>query len=183
MPDPRLRQLVQDLYETHVAFQKEIAKGHRWVEKGKERGEIVTARTRFHDALNHLFVAKLRPLRDSFLNDAESSADRVIDFLEIDIPAFRCGYEKEWYLRKLKSIRLNADQRARLQVVALKLVASPHFRREFRDWCRLMIVYADRQFFVRLQEISSTEDHFVHRKASLLLEVIRNSRHDLSQSF
>lgn len=183
MPDQRLRQLLQDVYDTHVAFHKEIDKGQRWVEKEKERTEIVVARDRFNEALHHLFVAKLTPLRNSFLNDVGSSIDSVIDFLEIDIPAFRCGYEKEWYLNKLKSLFLNRDQQDRLRTIALDLVSKSHYRREFQDWCRLMIVHADQPFLARLQELSASDEHWVQQKAKRMLDTIANNRRDLSHPF
>lgn len=183
MPDQRLQQLLQDLYDTHVAFHKEVAREQRWVEKGKERAEIVVARNRFYEALHHLFVAKLTPLRNSFLNDSGSSIDSVIDFLEIDIPAFRCGYEKEWYLRKLKPLSLNTNQQDRLKAIALSLVSKSHYRREFQDWCRLMIALADQPFLTELQDLSNNEEHRAKQKANRMLETIVNSRLDLSRPF
>ncbi len=183
MPDQRLRQLLQEVYDTHLAFHKEIAKGQRWVETGKERVEIVVARDRFNEALHHLFVAKLSPLRNSFLNDARGSIDSVIDFLEIDIPAFRCGYEKEWYLSKLKSLSLNKHQQERVKTAALELVSTTRYRREFRDWCRLMIVHADPMFLAKLQDLSTCEKHWVQQKAIRMLETITNNRRDLSHPF
>jgi hypothetical protein len=112
-----------------------------------------------------------------------SSIDSVIDFLEIDIPAFRCGYEKEWYLNKLKSLSLNKDQQDRLKTIALDLVSKSHYRREFQDWCRLMIVHADQPFFARLQELSASDEHWVQQKAKRMLETITNNRRDLSHPF
>lgn len=182
MSDKRLRHLLQDVYNTHVEFHKEIAKGHRWVEKGRERSEIVVARARFHDSLNILFVSKLDPLRNSFLADPQSSVDEVIDFLEIDIPAFRCGYEKEWYLRKLKSIELSEYQCNRLRIIAFTLIGDMKFRREFRDWCRLMAVLANKVFLEQLQVFSTNENYHVKQKANWMIDSIINTRRDLHRN-
>lgn len=179
MPDNRLRQLMQNLFDKHSEFHKEFAKGNRWIEKGKERSEIVIARNQFFDALNHLFVAKFDPLRKAFLRNTNGSIDEVIDFLEIDIPAFRCGYEKEWYLGKLKSVSLNQNQRDRLKNIAIELASKPHYRRELRDWGRLMIVLADDPFVINLRTLSDSEDHFVQQNSRRMLKTVLENRRDL----
>ena len=180
MPQSRLRELIQDVYSTHIEFHKEISKGQRWQAKGIERKEIVVARNRFKAALDLLFTAQLDPIRASFLADAPSSVDKVIDFLEVDIPAFRCGYEKEWYLSKLKSIPLTLMQQDRLKRITLDLVSKPHYRREPSDWGRLMTVLADETFLARLRTLAESSEHHVQQHAQRMLRTILDNRLDLS---
>jgi len=173
---------MQDVYDSHRDFHKELAKGNRWQGGGIERSEIVAARDRFHLALNLLYSAKLTPLRDSFLHDPLSAVNHVIDFLEIDIPAFRCGYEKEWYLTKLKSVQLTQQQRDRLKNSALYLLRNPHYRRERRDWARLMIGLADEPFIADLRTLSNSPEHFVQQNSRRMLNTLLANRRDLAET-
>jgi FMN phosphatase YigB (HAD superfamily) len=173
---------MQDAYNTHIDFHKEFAKGQRWQAKVIERREMVADRDRFYAAFHLLFSAQLIPLRASFLQDALSSVNKVIEFLEIDIPAFRCGYEKEWYLTKLKSVPLTLEQRDRLKSSALGLVSNPHYRREFRDWGRLMIVLADEPFVANLRTLSNSPEHFIQQNARRMLKTVLDNRRDLSST-
>jgi hypothetical protein len=111
--------------------------------------------------------------------DPGGAADSVIDFLEIDIPAFRCGYVKEKFLRKLKSVALAEHQQTRLKKVALSLVAQGHYRRELSDWSRLMIVMADEEFIRSLQDVIKSLDAGQARGAERMLRVLIENRPDL----
>ena len=51
-----------------------------------------------------LFEEHLIPLHEGFISGDADAVNAVIDFLEVDVPAFRCGYAKEDYLRRLKRI-------------------------------------------------------------------------------
>jgi hypothetical protein len=111
--------------------------------------------------------------------DPDGAADSVIDFLEIDIPAFRCGYVKEKFLRKLKSVALAEHQQTRLKKVALSLVAQGHYRRELSGWSRLMIVMADEEFIRSLQDVIKSLDAGQARGAERMLRVLIENRPDL----
>jgi hypothetical protein len=126
-----------------------------------------------------LFVGHLDPLRRDFEANPLRAVDDVIHFLEIDIPAYRCGYEKEWYLGKLKSVSLTSEPQSRLKGIALDLVSKPHYRRESRDWSRLMIVVADEPFVASLQTLSNSPEHFVQQNARRMLKTVLENRPDL----
>jgi hypothetical protein len=179
MSQVRLRKLMQDADDAHTDFHNELAKGDRWQAGGIERSEVVAARKRFYVAFDLLFSAHLTPLRVAFLQDPLTAVDSVIDFLEIDIPVFRCGYEKEWYLTKLKSVSLIPEQRDRLKSSALNLLRNPHYRRERRDWARLMIIIADETFVEDLRTLSYSPDHFVQQNSRRMLKTILANRRDL----
>lgn len=175
----RLRELMQNLYDAHREFHKAWAKGQAASMKGKESLAVSSSRDKFWDALTLLFRVKLAPLRQAFLTDSISAVDDVIDFLAVDIPAFRCGYEKEWYLRRLKSLPLNEAQKARLKTIALDLARKPDYRREFYDWAKLMIMLADETFVAELQPLLESSDEFVRKKVERMMKVILENRKDL----
>ena len=171
---------MQNLYDAHQSFHKAWAKGQTASWKGKEPIEVSSSRDKFWDALNFLFQVKLDPLRHDFLTDSVAAVDDVIDFLAVDIPAFRCGYEKEWYLRRLKSLPLNEAQNQRLKTIALDLCRKPDYRREFSDWAKLMIVLANETFVDELQSLLESSDEFVRKKAERMMSVILQNRKDLN---
>src|SRR5687768_11372762 len=107
MAAERLRALMQELHDAHRHFRQEWDKWWGNGVKSPEPDKVKKARDRFWDALNRLFDEQLEPLHSSFKSDREKTVDAVIDFLEIDVPAHRCGYEKEKYLRKLKAVTLS----------------------------------------------------------------------------
>lgn len=147
--------------------------------KEKKPSEVDLTRNKFWDELNLLFQTKLDPLRQAFLTDSLAAVDDVIDFLAVDIPAFRCGYEKEWYLRRLKSLPLDEAQKARLKTIALDLARRSDYRREFYDWAKLMIVLADKTFVAELQPLLESSDEFVRKKVERMIKVILENRKDL----
>ena len=175
----RFRELMQNLYVTHREFKKEWATWERVGLNGKEPKEVTLTRDKFWDSLNILFGIKIEPLHDAFLADSISAINDVIDFLEIDIPAFRCGYEKEWYLRRLKSLPLNEMQKKRLKTIALDLCRKPDYRREFTDWARLLVMLADDTFIAQLQSLLKSPDEFVRKKNERMLSMIIENRKDL----
>ena len=42
--------------------------------------------------------------------------------LEVDIPAFRAGYDKEWYYKRLKKLPLADDQTEQLRNIRVRAV-------------------------------------------------------------
>jgi hypothetical protein len=121
----------------------------------------------------------LRPLADSFLAGDPAAVDEVLNFLEVDVPAFRTGYSKEWYYRKLKALKLNANQIARLREIAIKRCSSLEYRREDSELRRLMIRLADLSFLRRIAELPDRSNPYVRRKKSIMLEVVLHGRKDL----
>lgn len=171
---------MQELYDAHRDFRGEW---DRWWGTGGTRSpepeSVKKARDRFLDALNRLFDEGVQPLYSSFTADPAEATDAVIDFLEIDIPAHRCGYVKEKFLRKLKSVALTEHQQTRLRQAALALVAKGHFRRELSDWSRLMIVMADERFIRSLRDVIESLDTGQARGAERMLRVLIENRPDL----
>ena len=108
-----------------------------------------------------------------------NAIDEVLNFLEVDAPAFRTGYSKEWYYRKLKKLELNPTQIERLKTIALNRCASPEYRREDSELRRLMIRLADAKFLQQVLELPGSTNRQVARKRLLMVEVIFVGRKDL----
>ena len=107
--------------------------------------------------------------------------DTIIDFLEIDVPAFRCGYAKEYCFRKLKSCPLTDRQVQRRRNLAVTMCTGP-YRQEVRELTRLMIRLADSQFVEELRRLSlQSENSFAVHRALRMLEIILQGRPDLRQ--
>jgi len=148
--------------------------------KGREPESVTVARDKFWDALNILFDTQLIPLETAFLENPLSVADDVIEFLSVDITAHRCGYVKEWFLTKLKSIELTFAQKLHLQQIALDLCESYNFRREINYWSRLMVKLADKDFVNKLNALSNSSNRYAQIKAKWLLDKILHHRKDLT---
>jgi hypothetical protein len=126
-----------------------------------------------------LFHKHLVPLHQAFIDGDRQAIGAILDFLEIDVPAFRCGYAKEWYLRKMKALSLNESHAARLRQYALRLCAMPLHRREIAELGRLMIKAADKSFIEELRVLISTGGDRTRKKSSKMLAVVLNGRKDL----
>ncbi len=148
--------------------------------KGRESEAVSIARDKFYVALNRLYDTQLQPLEIAFRENPLSAADDVIEFLSVDITAHRCGYAKEWFLTKLKSVELKTSQKLKLQQTALDLCESYNFRREINYWSRLMIKLADQNFINKLNALSNSSNRYAQIKAKWLLDKILHHRKDLT---
>ena len=129
--------------------------------------------------LARLFERHLWPIYQDFRRGVPEAVDAIIDFLEVDVPAFRCGYAKESYLRDLKTIPLTGEHYGRLRQYGIGLCGSPHHRRELGEVGRLMIRVADRRFVEQLRSLSGSGNEFVRKRAAKMLGVVLNGRRDL----
>jgi hypothetical protein len=117
---------------------------------------------------------------EEFLEDKPEAIDAILDFLEIDVLAFRCGYAKQWCFHNLKSLTLNQKQKMRLQQLTIAMCQYKGQREELRELARLMIPLADTALIQQLHDLAESGDNeYVRRKAERVLKVVLNSRHDL----
>jgi hypothetical protein len=128
--------------------------------------------------IGKLFEEYLIPLQEDFLSGGPHAVDAVIDFLEIDVPAFRCGYAKEDYLRKLKTVPLTDEHQERLRQYGLRLCSMPVHRREIGEAGRLMIRVVNRDFVDQLRALTASENDWIRKKSTKMLGVIQNGRKD-----
>lgn len=173
------RELFEKAYLAHTEFKKAWKVYEPYCMTTIEPKKVTEARNKFDKAIDVLYDSL--PLENLFLAGDSEAIDSVLDFVEIDIPAFRCGYAKEWYFRKLKYLPLNETQKARLRQLAYKLCRSPNYRREFAYIARLMIKLADKPLIRELQKLSKSPDELVQKKAEHMLNVILHHRKDLNE--
>jgi hypothetical protein len=173
--------LMERSLRTHEHFHKLF---HQYFSKSggreNEPAEVTEARNTFDKANNELWNNLLDPLQRKFHADPESAIDEVLDFLEVDIPAFRCGYLKEYFLDHIKSVGLTDVQKNRLRSIAVKLCEENTVRREFRRWIKLMIAIADSNFAARLNSLAKQLDEENQRATILMLKKLVKHRKDLS---
>jgi hypothetical protein len=191
-PQARYRELMEKIHQTHKEFSESFRAarafslaGTRRV-GGKRSYPTVFEANRYayktaeplskkRDELLSLLFEEI-PLKDFVLCESEA-IDRVIDFIEIDIPAFHCGYVKEWCCSRLKKCELNPKQIRRLQRYTLYLCESPFYRRELTALGLLMIKLADDDFFIDLYALTRHDDPRIRRKTSRVIEkIVQNDR-------
>ncbi|MGI8555187.1 MAG: hypothetical protein ACR2LT_02370 [Pyrinomonadaceae bacterium] len=161
-----LRDLMQEAYIAH--------QNHR-----NERNNSVLL-DKFYETQDNLWNKKFDPLQDKFYQNPLSAIDEIIDFLSIDISCHRCGYLKERFLKKFKSISLTSEQIDRLQKIALSLCQNPHYRREFAHWAKLMIKIGDKTFMEKLSNLCADKELNVQEMAKWMREKIVENRKDLA---
>jgi len=176
---------VRDLMEKLHAAHSELKLA--WREYGtvgftKHVPELITAkRKKFWSAYRRLFDEYLDPLDARFRSGDEQALEEVIAFLATDVPAIRCGYIKEKWLRRLKSVSLSQTQRQRLTRAALELCANSRFRREIAEWNKLMIKLADKETVTALFGLIESDNSLVKSKARHMLHGILQNRSDIVQ--
>lgn len=170
--------LMTSAYLAHKEFHSTWDKYYSDTTKPEPR-EVTVARDRFDEQHYRLFNHISKYVKGFFAGDP-SAIDAILDFLETDIPAFRCGYVKEKFFRRLKSMSLNSAQTERVRNLALELCKTESYRREFRDLVRLTIKLADTAFVGRIRGLVESSDGIVKFKSQLMLSTILSNRKDLS---
>ena len=105
--------------------------------------------------------------------------DAILEFLEADVLAHRCGYTKAWYYHRLKRVQLTPKQVERLRHHCLHVCSAKGNRPEVSKLARLMVSHADPQLAADLSALVNGTGEFARRKASRVLRVILNGRPDL----
>jgi hypothetical protein len=144
-----------------------------------EPEEITIARDKLFTAFNELF-RKLDEFEKGINKNDPSDIDQIISFVEVETTAFRIGYARQRFFRRLKSTSLNESQKHRLLQVGINYCTSQDYKREFRDLVRLLIKIADKEFITKIAKIKNESDGVVKFKAYLLLETVLHHRKDLS---
>ena len=171
--------LMERSWRTHEHFHKLFFEYfHRCGGREKEPANVTEARKIFFNANDELWNKLLYPLQSKFHADSETAIDEVIDFLEVDIPAFRCGYLKEHFLERLKAVKLSDGHKIRLRKIALELCKNDTVRREFRRWVNLMRQLADHDFIVELRKQITCDSE--PRATNLMLQGVLGTRKELA---
>lgn len=144
-----------------------------------EPKSVIDARNDFLAANDELFGLKIEPLEKKFEENSSKSLDEVLEFLSIDLPAFRCGYAKEFFLKWLKQTNFSVSEIEKIKCVIIEVCETESFRREFRRWSRLAMKIADENFVKKLQKLAEGENRFARVKAHWILQGIYQNRLDL----
>ena len=106
------KELMQNSFATHQKF-KEVwnlwksgkLKDAKGIKPHTEPTLVSDARNLFFEQNDLLYTQKLEPLEQKFNVNHKDSLDEVIEFLSVDITAFRCGYAKEVFLQRLQDLK------------------------------------------------------------------------------
>jgi hypothetical protein len=179
-------QLMKESYLAHKFFKNEWAdwrngrlKKSKALNGNVEPESVTKARNEFLQRNDELFVLKLYPLEKNLRENPHSAFAELVEFLSVDVAAFRCGYAKEVFLQRLKQIELTASETKEVQQIALKMCETENVRREFRRWTRLMIKLADEQFVFKLEKLVISDNYFAKLKAKWMIEMIQKHHSDL----
>jgi hypothetical protein len=179
----RYRELLENIQKAHTAHTEAHKKARSsWGTNSKAHEATKKELDALYSHLKLFYQNALGPLAEPFLAGNSNAIDEVLNFLEVDVPAFRTGYSKEWYYRKLKKLELNPGQIERLRTIALNRCASPEYRREDSELRRLMIRLADAKFLQRVVELPDSNNRHAARKRMLMIEVILVGRKDLRKA-
>ncbi|HQU84133.1 MAG TPA: hypothetical protein PKY59_13445 [Pyrinomonadaceae bacterium] len=179
--------LMSALHNAHQDFQKKCQK---WKDSDhfkpdkmpvnvQEPMSIALARKNFWDAFNLLFDGRLVPLESRFKINPQSAVDEIIDFLAVDIPAFRCSNYKEFFLKKLQEVKLTPAQEQRIINVFIKLCKTRTMPREFQSWCELVLAFADLDIVDDLMILSRSTNNYTKTKSKLMMEMIFKDRKEV----
>ncbi len=108
------------------------------------------------------------------IDSSETLREFCIDFLEVNPIFFRSGYFKENILGKLKKIDHTQNEIKRLQAILIDAVLH-RGQREYKKYCRLASVVADYAFIKDLTELTWHEDPAVKSRATLMLNLVKQS--------
>lgn len=144
-----------------------------------EPKSVTESRDLFWAKNDLLFGSKIEPLEKRFEENPNESLDEILEYLSVDIPAFRCGYAKEYFLKWLKQADFSAGEIKKIQGLIIEVCETKSFRREFRRWSRLAAKIADANFVNDLQKLTQSENRFARIKSSWILETILQNRLDL----
>jgi hypothetical protein len=176
------RELLENIRKAHKAHAAAYKKARS--ESGTNQKAHAATKKELETLHGHLqifYEEALAPLAKPFLAGEPTAIDEILTFLEVDVPAFRSGYSKEWYYRKLKSMKLSEKQVHRLHDVAINRCTSLEYRREDSELRRLMIKLADRNFVERLKKLPASSNAYANRRRSFMLEVVLEGRKDLRE--
>lgn len=176
----RYRELLEKIRLAHRAHKETFRAVGGW--QARDSKGIAAARKtldEFNKQLSFPYTTQLEPLRERFLKGETPAIDEIIVFLEVDVPAFGSGYNKEWYLKMLKKVPLSEEQIKKLQNLALVRCASNEYRREDSELRRLMIRLANVQFLNQVAAIPSRPQSRVEGHKRRMIQTVLNGRKDL----
>ena len=191
-----LQTLMTNIADAHQRFVEvwETAKAEELQRRGLSPDESLALPTEELRHVNHVaYTAAAREAaeRDRLLRELfgllppdpattdANGIDAILEFLEVDVLAHRCGYTKAWYYHRLKRVQLTPKQVERLRRHCLDVCSAKGNRPEISKLARLMVRHAGARLITDLSALVKGKSEFARRKARKVLQVILNGRPDL----
>jgi hypothetical protein len=173
------RELMQNVRDAHVLSKKAFREIGSW--KSKDEKAVAKAR-KLLEAFKEHFKAldhRLTPLIETIRPGNEHVIDEVLEFLAVDVLAFRAGYDKEKCYRRLKHVELSPIQIEQIKNIALLRCASDEYRREDLELRRLVTKLADSAFLQKIAAIPAHNGSRVAVHKERMIEAVLAGRKDL----
>jgi hypothetical protein len=170
---------MQNVHDAHALSKEALREMGSW--KSKDEKAVAKARKlleNFKEQYRALDV-RLTPLVNTIRPGNEFLVDEVLEFLAVDVLAFRCGHAKETCYRRLKHVELSPSQIGRIKDIAMKRCASKEYRREDSELRRLMVRIADLEFLENIAGISAGDSARVAEHKKRMIDAVLNGRKDL----
>lgn len=178
----RYRELLENVRRAQLDFKNEyrLPKGSR-DKNSKGRRKAEAELEKLYKPLRILY-GLLEDIRKRLADGSSQAVDDLLEYLAVDIPAFRSGYAKEGFYRQLKKIPLTQAQIDRLRDITIARCASAEYRRDDSELRRLMIGLSDIDFLNRIGAIPSSPGSRIERHKRRMFEVVLGGRKDLRKS-
>jgi len=170
---------MQNVHDADALFKKAFREIGSW--KSKDEQAVAKAR-KLLDAFKEQFKAldnRLTPLVETIRPGNEHLIDEALEFLAVDVLAFRAGYEKEKCYRRLKHLQLSPTQVEKIKDIALQRCASNECRREDAELRRLVTKIADLEFLEKVTAIPTREGSRVAAHKQRMIEAVLAGRKEL----
>src|SRR6266481_1432474 len=173
------RELMQNVHDAHALSKEAFREIGSW--KSKDEKAVAKARKlleEFNEQYRALDV-RLTPLVNTIRSGNEYLVDEVLEFLAVDVLAFRCGYAKGKCYRRLKHVELSPSQVGRIKDIALKRCASNEYRYEDSELRRLATRIADLEFLEKIAAIPAHDGSRVAGHKERMIRAVLDGRKDL----
>ena len=90
--------------------------------------------------------------------------DALIDFLTIDAPAFRIGYQKEYFLRKMRKVELSEAHKQEIKNFILTILQLNGYRRELKDFAKLSFTWFTDAEIDNLHKLEACATNPLHKQ-------------------
>ncbi len=169
---------MQRSHDAHVQFKK--AWNEWWgpgrTERWPEPATVIDARNAFHAAQDALFDKYLMPIDTSLRNGDASCIDDAITVLAVDVHAFRVGYLKAMWLRRIKRLPLTVAQQEHLREISLGKLTARVAGREMVEWNRLLSKIATDDDVTLVTALTEHPDKRIQWRARTTLRSIVGNR-------
>jgi hypothetical protein len=173
---------MENVRDSHVLFKKAFREMGSWKSKDEK---AVAKTTKLLDTFKEhskCLDVRITPLINTLRPGNEYVIEEVLEFLAVDVLAFRSGYAKEKCYRRLKHVELSLSHVGRIKDIALKRCASNEYRREDSELRRLVTKIADLEFLEKVAEIPARNGSRVAGHKERMIGSVLAGRKDLKDA-